>query len=171
MAKEIEIRTGNGTVKYKIPVNEIAFEYVSRVLEQNNKFSLPIKGSKNAAGYDFINPEEVTIQPKEIKYVKTGIKALFPDDIVLLLFNRSSNPKKKGLILINGVGVVDADYYDNEDNEGEIAFAFYNITDNLITIEKGEKLGQGMFTVYANVTGYNSEAVNERKGGFGSTGE
>lgn len=171
MAKEIEIRTGNDTVKYKIPVNKIAFEYVSRVLEQNNKFSLPVKGSKNAAGYDFINPEEVTIQPKEIKYVKTGIKALFPDDIVLLLFNRSSNPKKKGLILINGVGVVDADYYDNEDNEGEIAFAFYNITDNPITIEKGEKLGQGMFTVYANVTGYNSEAVNERKGGFGSTGE
>jgi dUTP pyrophosphatase len=171
MAKEMEGITTSNNFEIGVLKKEIKFEYVSRVLEQNNKFSLPVKGSKNAAGYDFINPEEVTIQPKEIKYVKTGIKALFPDDIVLLLFNRSSNPKKKGLILINGVGVVDADYYDNEDNEGEIAFAFYNITDNPITIEKGEKLGQGMFTVYANVTGYNSEAVNERKGGFGSTGE
>ena len=151
--------------------NNIKFEYVSRVLEQNNNFSLPVKGSKNAAGYDFINPEEVTIQPKEIKYVKTGIKAMFPDNIVLLLFNRSSNPKKKNLILINGVGVVDADYYNNEDNEGEIAFAFYNISAIPLTIQKGEKLGQGMFIKYEDISDYNSENVNERKGGFGSTGE
>ncbi len=151
--------------------NNIKFEYVSRVLEQNNNFSLPVKGSKNAAGYDFINPEEVTIQPKEIKYVKTGIKAMFPDNIALLLFNRSSNPKKKNLILINGVGVVDADYYNNEDNEGEIAFAFYNISAIPLTIQKGEKLGQGMFVKYEDISDYNSENVNERKGGFGSTGE
>ena len=151
--------------------NNIKFEYVSRVLEQNNNFSLPVKGSKNAAGYDFINPEEVTIQPKEIKYVKTGIKAMFPDNIALLLFNRSSNPKKKNLILINGVGVVDADYYNNEDNEGEIAFAFYNISAIPLTIQKGEKLGQGMFIKYEDISDYNSENVNERKGGFGSTGE
>lgn len=151
--------------------NNIKFEYVSRVLEQNNNFSLPVKGSKNAAGYDFINPEEVTIQPKEIKYVKTGIKAMFPDNIALLLFNRSSNPKKKNLILINGVGVVDADYYNNEDNEGEIAFAFYNISAIPLTIQKGEKLGQGMFVKYEDISDYNSENINERKGGFGSTGE
>lgn len=149
--------------------NNIKFEYVSRVLEQNNNFSLPVKGSKKAAGYDFFNPEEVTIQPKEIKYVKTGIKALFPDDMVLLLFNRSSNPKKKNLILINGVGVVDADYYNNEDNEGEIAFAFYNISAVPVTLQKGEKLGQGMFTIYKDVTNYTDEEVEERKGGFGST--
>lgn len=151
--------------------NNIKFEYVSRVLDQNNNFSLPVKGSKNAAGYDFINPEEVTIQPKEIKYVKTGIKAMFPDNIALLLFNRSSNPKKKNLILINGVGVVDADYYNNEDNEGEIAFAFYNISAIPLTIQKGEKLGQGMFVKYEDISDYNSENINERKGGFGSTGE
>lgn len=154
---------------------DIRFEFVSRLNYygasegETVKYKLPQKGSKKAAGYDFFNPEEVTIQPKEIKYVKTGIKALFPDDVVLLLFNRSSNPKKKGLILINGVGVVDADYYDNEDNEGEIAFAFYNITNEPITIQKGEKLGQGMFTIYKDVTNYTDENIEERKGGFGST--
>ena len=89
--------------------------------------------------------------------------------MVLLLFNRSSNPKKKNLILINGVGVVDADYYNNEDNEGEIAFAFYNLSAIPVTIQKGEKLGQGMFTVYKDVTNYTDEDVEERKGGFGST--
>lgn len=154
---------------------EIRFEYVSRLNYTGanegelEEYKLPQKGSKKAAGYDFFNPEEVTIQPHTVTYVKTGIKALFPDDMVLLLFNRSSNPKKKNLILINGVGVVDADYYNNEDNEGEIAFAFYNISTVPVTLQKGEKLGQGMFTIYKDVTNYTDEEVEERKGGFGST--
>lgn len=154
---------------------EIRFEYVSRLNYTGagegelEEYRLPQKGSKKAAGYDFFNPEEVTIQPHTVTYVKTGIKALFPDDMVLLLFNRSSNPKKKNLILINGVGVVDADYYNNEDNEGEIAFAFYNISTVPVTLQKGEKLGQGMFTIYKDVTNYTDEEVEERKGGFGST--
>ena len=59
--------------------------------------------------------------------IPTGIKAQFPEDEMLLLFNRSSNPKKKGLIILNGVGVVDSDYYNNTDNEGEMAFVFYNM--------------------------------------------
>ena len=146
----------------------IKFEFVSKITNNDN-LKLPEKGSKKAAGYDFFNPEEVTIQPHTVTYVKTGIKALFPDDMVLLLFNRSSNPKKKNLILINGVGVVDADYYNNEDNEGEIAFAFYNISAVPVTLQKGEKLGQGMFTIYKDVTNYTDEEVEERKGGFGST--
>lgn len=155
--------------------NEIRFEFVSRLGDQTpvegkvNEYKLPQKGSKKAAGYDFFNPEEVEIQPNEIKYVKTGVKALFPDNVALLLLNRSSNPKKKGLILANGVGLVDADYYNNEDNEGEIAFAFMNIIQNPIIIQKGEKLGQGMFIEYKDVTNYNDEEVEERKGGFGST--
>ena len=154
---------------------EIRFEYVSRLNYTGanegelEEYKLPQKGSKKAAGYDFFNPEEVEIQPHTVTYVKTGIKALFPDDMVLLLFNRSSNPKKKNLILINGVGVVDADYYNNEDNEGEIAFAFYNISAVPVTLQKGEKLGQGMFTNYKDVTNYTEEDVEERKGGFGST--
>ena len=154
---------------------EIRFEYVSGLNYTGanegelEEYKLPQKGSKKAAGYDFFNPEEVTIQPHTVTYVKTGIKALFPDDMVLLLFNRSSNPKKKNLILINGVGVVDADYYNNEDNEGEIAFAFYNISAVPVILQKGEKLGQGMFTNYKDVTNYTEEDVEERKGGFGST--
>lgn len=94
-------------------------------------------------GYDFVNPERVTIQPNEIKYVKTGVKAKMQEDEVLLLYNRSSNPKKKGLKTANGVGVIDSDYYNNHDNDGEIAFAFHNITDKPVTIEVGEKLRAG----------------------------
>lgn len=155
--------------------NEIKFEFVSRMIKEveipEQVFSLPIKGSKNAAGYDFINPEEVIIQPKEIKYVKTGIKAKFPDDMALLLLNRSSNPKKKNLILANGIGLVDADYYNNTDNEGEIAFAFMNITETPVILKQGEKLGQGMFIKYYDVSNFNKDNIAERQGGFGSTGK
>ena len=155
----------------------IKFDFVKRIKEQLNVtttddkgFSLPIKGTKRAAGYDFINPEQVTIQPKEIKIVKTGIKAYFPNDIALLLLNRSSNAKKKGLVLMNGVGLIDADYVDNEDNEGEIGFMFMNITEEPVTINEGDKLGQGMFVKYFDTSDYNSSNVLDRTGGWGSTG-
>ena len=132
-------------------MNEIIFEFVERIKSTENFGAegswtkLPEKGSKNAAGYDFINPEDVIIQPNEIMYVKTGVKAKFPEDTALLLLNRSSNPKNKHLILANGVGLVDSDYYNNPENEGEIAFAFLNISENSVEIKSGEKLGQGMF--------------------------
>lgn len=72
------------------------FEIVKRFGEL-----LPQRSTAVSAGYDFINPERVEIKPKEIKYVKTGIKAMFPEDEMLMLCNRSSNPKKKGLVLAN----------------------------------------------------------------------
>lgn len=153
----------------------IKFEYVERIKKDRNfqsegwKMSLPQRSTKKSAGYDFINPETVTIQSKEIVYVKTGVKALFPDDFVLKLYNRSSNPKKLGLVLINGVGIIDADYYNNPDNEGEIAFAFMNIKDEPVTLEYGCKLGQGIFEKYYTVN--DEDAItSERTSGFGSTG-
>ena len=99
--------------------------------------------------------------------VKTGLKAYMQDDEVLMLYNRSSNPKKKGLILANSVGVVDKDYYGNLDNDGHIMFAFYNIKDEDIKIKKGEAIGQGVFQKYLVVD--DDIAEGTRVGGFGST--
>ena len=152
----------------------IKFEFVKRYLEcphfgaEGKTTRVPERSTKHAAGYDFYNPEKVEINPGEIVYVKTGVKAKFPEEVALLLLNRSSNPKKKGLELANGVGLVDADYYDNPDNEGEIAFAFKNTRAYTVTIEEGEKLGQGMFVPFFITNDDNTE--NERTGGFGSTG-
>lgn len=152
----------------------IKFEFVERVKQlpnfgaEGSCTKLPERSTKKAAGYDFYNLEEVIIEPNEIKYVKTGVKATFPEDIALLLLNRSSNPKKKGLELANGVGLVDADYYNNSDNEGEIAFAFKNTKSEPVTLQSGEKLGQGMFVSYFTTIDDNVE--KERQGGFGSTG-
>ena len=99
--------------------------------------------------------------------IKTGIKAYMQPDEMLCLYNRSSNPKKKGLILANSVGIVDKDYYGNPDNDGHIMFAFYNIKDVDVEIKKGECIGQGIFEKYLVADA--DEATGERKGGFGST--
>ncbi len=147
------------------------FEFVNRILsnEDGIKRLLPTRSTKNSAGYDFFNPKNIICKSHKITMIPTGIKAQFPEDEMLLLFNRSSNPKKKGLIILNGVGVVDSDYYNNTDNEGEMAFVFYNMLEEDVTLLAGEKLGQGVFVKYAKTD--DDMAEGERIGGFGSTGK
>ena len=138
---------------------------------EDKGINLPVRKTKYSAGYDIESAEDVTI-PSFKKgmtptLIKTGIKAYMQDDEVLMLYNRSSNPKKKGLILANSVGIVDKDYYGNENNDGHIMFAFYNIKDEDIEIKKGDRIGQAIFTPYLVID--NDSAVDERNGGFGST--
>ena len=138
---------------------------------ENCNINLPIRKTKYSAGYDIEAAEDVTIpsfkKGMNPTLVKTGLKAYMQDDEMLLLYNRSSNPKKKGLILANSVGVVDKDYYGNVDNDGHIMFAFYNIKDEDVEIKKGDAIGQAIFQKYL-VTD-DDAAEGERAGGFGST--
>lgn len=101
--------------------------------------------------------------------IHTGIKASMLEDDVLYLYNRSSNPKKLGLILANGVGVVDADYFENPDNDGEIMFAFFNILPWDIKLKAGDKLGQGVFAKFIRPVDGFTVKNDKRVGGFGST--
>ena len=138
---------------------------------EDKDVNLPVRKTKWAAGYDFEAAED-TLIPSFKKgmnpvLIPTGIKAYMQDDEVLYLYNRSSNPKKKGLILANSVGVIDKDYYENPDNDGHIMFAFYNTKDEDIIIKKGEAIGQGVFTKYLLIDDDN--VTNLRTGGFGST--
>ena len=138
---------------------------------ENKGINLPQRKTKFSAGYDVEAAEDIVI-PSFKKgmaptLIPTGIKAYMEDDEVLYLYNRSSNPKKKGLILANSVGVVDKDYYGNPDNDGHIMFAFFNIKEEDITIKKGEAIGQAVFAKY--LISDDDEAAGERVGGFGST--
>ena len=143
---------------------------VAKGFEDKN-INLPVRKTKFSAGYDVEAAEDVIV-PSFKKgmaptLIKTGIKAYMPDDEVLMLYNRSSNPTKKGLILANSVGVVDKDYYGNQDNDGHIMFAFYNIKDEDIEIKKGECIGQAIFQKYLLTD--DDAAEGERISGFGST--
>ena len=138
---------------------------------ENMGVNLPIRKTKYSAGYDVEAVEDTTI-PAFVPgckptLVKTGIKAYMPEDEYLMIANRSSNPGKKGLVLANGIGIIDKDYYGNPDNDGHIMFAFYNIKDEDITIKKGDAIGQAIFQKFMIADGDNVTA--ERLGGFGST--
>ncbi len=143
---------------------------VAKGFEDKN-INLPERKTKFSAGYDIEAAEDITV-PKFVPgikptLVKTGLKAYMMDDEVLYLYNRSSNPGKKGLILANSVGVIDKDYYGNEDNDGHIMLAFFNIKDEDIEIKKGDAIGQGVFAKYLIVDDDNADGI--RQSGFGST--
>lgn len=147
----------------------VKFEKVKR-MEEDIKF--PERSTLNSAGYDFFAIEDIIFNPKTITRVFTGVKCELMPNQVLILANRSSNPSKKGLVLLNGIGVIDADYYGNPDNDGEIAFEFYNMLDEVVEIKKGEKLGQGLILKFDKVEDdYISDPYKTRSGGFGSTGK
>ena len=143
---------------------------VAKGFEDKN-INLPIRKTKYSAGYDIEAAEDCIIpafKPGQAPtLVKTGLKAYMKDDEYLMLCNRSSNPKKKGLILAKSVGIVDKDYYENPDNDGHIMFAFFNVKDVDVEIKKGDAIGQGIFKQYL-VTD-DDVAEGERLGGFGST--
>ncbi len=129
--------------------------------------NLPKRATKGAAGYDFECVEDTTCPAHKITLIPTGIKAQIDTGYYLQLAVRSSTPKKKGLILANGIGIIDEDYYNNQDNEGHIMFQVYNITDNDVVIPAGERIGQGVFVKYYITDDDIAEGL--RTGGFGST--
>lgn len=154
---------------------------------ENQGIELPVRQTKCSVGYDIKSAHDVVIpslwknvyeliksqfsKSDEIKIkptlIKTGVKSYFMDDEVLYLYNRSSNPFKKGLVLANSVGVIESDYYGNESNDGELMFAYYNFYPFDINIKKGDRIGQGVFQKFLISDDDRAEGV--RKGGFGST--
>ena len=138
---------------------------------ENQGINLPERKTKFSAGYDIEAAEDCIIPAfkpgQKPVLVKTGLKAYMQNNEYLMLCNRSSNPGKKGLILANSVGIVDADYYGNPDNDGAIMFAFYNFFENDIEIKKGDVIGQAIFMQYGIVD--DDKAEGNRVGGFGST--
>lgn len=141
------------------------FELVSSFTDEN---LLPKRETAHAAGYDLKAAETVTFMPGEIILVPTGVKAYMQPGEVLYLYDRSSNPRKKGLVLINSVGVIDGDYYGNPANEGHIFAQMKNITDEPVVLTVGERVVQGVFAPFLLADG--DEATGTRTGGFGSTG-
>ncbi len=169
------------------------FEKVTTFKEIN----LPKRATKSAAGYDFEAAEDILIpsiwksgiatalrialkkeeaflddtMTKQVKpvLVPTGVKSYMGEEEFLQLCNRSSNPLKNFLLLGNGIGVIDSDYYNNEGNEGHIMFQFLNFGLKDITIKKGERVGQGIFLPFLKADGDSSTI--ERSGGFGSSGK
>jgi len=138
---------------------------------EDKEINLPVRKTRYSAGYDVEAAEDVIIPAfkpgMKPTLVKTGIKSYMQESEYLMLANRSSNPGKKGLILANSVGIIDADYYGNPDNDGHIMFAFFNVKDEDVEIKKGDCIGQAIFMPFLIADG--DDAKGMRTGGFGST--
>lgn len=130
---------------------------------------LPTRNDDKSAGYDFYTPKDVIIYPKQATKVITNIKAQMGNDEVLMLYVRSSIGIKKELMLANGTGVIDSSFYNNPDNEGNIAIVLYNYGNKMQVIKAGERFAQGVFLKY--LTTLDDQPLNaERIGGIGSSG-
>lgn len=157
------------------------FEIVSKF--KNEDINLPVRKTNASAGYDFEAAESLIVPSiwkvlaekvfvgeatgLKATLIPTGIKSYMLDDEYLQLSIRSGTALKTGLILANGVGIVDSDYYNNPDNEGHIMFPVHNLGFKDKLIKKGERIGQGLFLNYLKADDDMSDGI--RTGGFGST--
>lgn len=128
---------------------------------------LPRRATQGSAGYDYVCPADVTMQPGEQALVATGIRVQMEPGWVLINCPRSSLGRKHGIRLANTIGVIDSDYY-HADNEGHILVMLVNGGDHTVTIRKGERFCQGIFLPHGLAE--EDTITTQRTGGFGSSG-
>jgi len=128
---------------------------------------LPEYKTSGAVAFDFPAREEITITPKSIGYIPLNVIIKIPEGFALKIFARSST-HKKGLIIANGVGIIDSDYCGEED---EIKAVYYNFTDSPVLIEKGERIAQGIIENRENIEWVETDQMSKTsRGAFGTTG-
>ncbi|PIT88491.1 MAG: dUTP diphosphatase [Candidatus Magasanikbacteria bacterium CG10_big_fil_rev_8_21_14_0_10_36_32] len=130
---------------------------------------LPKYHTDGAAAFDFYARESGVIEPKTIKQIPTNLIIATPPGFMMLIASRSSLGVKKGLMLSNCVGILDSDYCGPKD---EILLSLHNFTDKPITVERGERLAQGIIIKIEQADWNEVEEMDmPTRGGFGSTGK
>ncbi|MBX5467417.1 MAG: dUTP diphosphatase [Firmicutes bacterium] len=129
---------------------------------------LPQRKTRWSAGYDLAAAERRELPPGAVVLVPTGLKALMQPDEVLQIFIRSSLAVHHRVVLANQVGIIDADYAHNPENDGHIWIPLENRGTDPVVIEAGDRIAQAIFTKY--LTTEDDAAQASRQGGFGSTG-
>jgi dUTP pyrophosphatase len=139
-----------------------------KIRRLDSTVSLPVYGTGESAGFDLAAAHDLTIAPRQIALVRTGLVIEVPSGYFLAIFARSSTPLKRGLIVANGVGVIDPDYSGPND---EVMIQVLNITDRDVRIARGDRLAQGIVLPAPRVTWDEvSEIRAATRGGFGATG-
>ena len=139
-----------------------------RIKRFDTALPLPQKKTAGAAAFYVPARDEVVIQPHGIGYIPLNVVIETPAGYFLLIAARSGT-HKKGLMLANGIGIIDPDFSGDGD---EIQAVYYNFTDRPVTVEKGERIAQGMFVATEEFTWEETHAMNNKtRGGFGTTGK
>jgi dUTP pyrophosphatase len=148
----------------KFPILDEAFVGIA----YENFVQLPIRKTSGSAGYDFVTPVNIEIEPNKTFTVPTGIRCNMRNDFVLNIYVRSSIGFKYQTVLANGTGIIDSDYY-NAENEGHIMIKLINHSDKTVKIDAGDAFAQGIFLQYGITNDDMADGV--RVGGIGSTGK
>ena len=140
-----------------------------RIRRLHPSVPLPQYQTAGAAGFDLAASEDVVVAPSSIALIPTGLVIQVPAGHFLGVFARSSTPLKRGLMIANGVGVVDSDYCGPKD---EIKVPALNFTAAPVTVAKGDRIAQGILLPSPRVEW---DEVGElragSRGGFGATGK
>lgn len=145
------------------------FEPVKKeCMKDTNIAYVPVRGDKGSAGYDISSPVDVIVPANGTVLIWSNLKAYMQEDEVLKLFVRSSLAIKKGLYLVNIVPIIDSTYYSNESNDGNIGICLKNTTNADVSIEKGERIVQGIFEKYL-IADEDIVLKDKRDGGIGSS--
>lgn len=144
------------------------FEVVNDQMRRNNgEIKLPTRGTARAMAYDIYSPQHYVVEPGQIVKIWTDVKAYMQDNECLIINVRSSMGGK--YMLANTSGWVDADFFENETNDGNIGVFLKNISNETQVIEKGDRIAQCAFMNFLVADDDNATAV--RTGGFGSSGK
>jgi dUTP pyrophosphatase len=139
-----------------------------RIKRLSPSVPLPRYETDGAAAFDLAAAAEVTVEPGRVVLVPTGLIIEVPTGMFLAIFARSSTPLKRGLMVANGVGIVDQDYCGPDD---EVKIAVVNFTAAAVRVNAGDRLAQGMLLPVNRVTWEEAQILgNDSRGGFGSTG-
>ena len=128
---------------------------------------LPTYATAGSVGFDLLCREDTEIEPRTIELVPCNVIVRIPDGYMLLLSMRSSTPRRKGLLIPNGVGIIDQDYCGEGD---ELKVQVFNFREEAVTVKRGERIAQGIFIPVMRVTWTEVSEVGQGRGGFGSTG-
>lgn len=146
------------------------FEVVQdRFRKTEGNVIMPLRKTIGSAGYDFMAPYNFFMEPGEKMVLWTDVKAYMREDEVLKVYIRSSLAIKHGIVLLNTTGIIDSDYYNNSDNDGNIGICVRNTSLTPRTFKRGEGIAQGIFQKYLIADNCNSD--EQRVGGIGSTDE
>jgi len=139
-----------------------------RIYRKDSSISLPAYQTNGSVAFDLSPSEDAIIPPHEIRLIPTGLVICTPPGHMLVIAARSSTPLKKGLVIANGIGIIDQDYCGPND---EIRLQVRNFTDKPVEIKKGDRLAQGLFIPVERAQWEEIKELNgNSRGGFGSTG-
>jgi dUTP pyrophosphatase len=134
----------------------------------DTELPLPAYATQGSVGFDLICREDIEVAPRKLGRIPGNIIVQTPPGYMLLITMRSSTARRKGLLIPNGVGIIDQDYCGEGD---EILVSVYNFRDEAVTVQRGERVAQGIFVPIARVVWNEVDEVGEGRGGFGSTGD